>query len=217
MRKYLSRRPSLTVPAPPSLDFWYEFASTYSYPAAMRCEAMAEAAGVRLRWRPFVLGVIFSAQGWQTSPFNLFPAKGRYMWRDLERTCAQRGLAFRQPHPFPQNSLLPARLALALPEGLRPHFSRAVFFAEFAEGKLISDEQVLSDILATLDLSAQDMLEKANSDAIRANLREETETARKSGLFGAPTFVAADGELFWGDDRLEQALAWAQSHQVAAG
>lgn len=199
------------------LDFWYDFASSYSYPAAMRCEALAEAAGVSLSWRPFLLGPIFSAQGWLDSPFNLFPAKGRYMWRDLERICAQRDLPFRKPHPFPQNSLQAARLALAVPDHVRLHFSRAVFRAEFAEGKLISDEQVLSDILATLDLSAQDMLEKANSDAIRANLREETETARISGLFGAPTFVAADGELFWGDDRLEQALAWAQSHQGATG
>ena len=207
----------MSDPTAPSLDFWYEFASTYSYPAAMRCDAMAEAAGVRLRWRPFLLGPIFSAQGWLTSPFNLFPAKGRYMWRDLARTCAQRGLPFRQPHPFPQNSLFSARLALAVPEDLRADFSRAVYLAEFAEGKLISDEKVLRDILATLDLSAPDLLEKANSETIRENLRGETEIARKLGLFGAPTFVAADGELFWGDDRLEQALAWAQSHQGATG
>jgi 2-hydroxychromene-2-carboxylate isomerase len=195
------------------LDFWYEFASTYSYPAAMRCDPLAEAAGVRLRWRPFLLGPIFSAQGWLTSPFNLFPAKGRYMWRDLERTCAQRGLPFRKPHPFPQNSQHAARLALAVPEGMRPEFSRAVYRAEFAEGKLISDDQTLSDILASLGLSVTEMLERAKSEPVRAQLREETESARKLGLFGAPTFIAADGELFWGDDRLEQAIAWAASHE----
>ncbi len=197
----------------PRLDFWFEFASTYSYPAAMRCEALAEAAGVRLRWRPFLLGPIFSAQGWLTSPFNLFPAKGRYMWRDLERICAQRKLPFHKPQTFPQNSLFCARLALAVPEDMRPDFSRAVYLAEFAEGKLISDERTLDDILASLGLSATEMREKANSEHVRGKLREETEIARKLGLFGAPTFVAGDGELFWGDDRLEQAIAWAASHE----
>ena len=88
----------------PEMDFWYEFASTYSYLAAMRAEPMALSAGVRLRWRPFLLGPIFAAQGWNNSPFNIYPAKGRYMWRDMERICAARGLAFRRPDPFPQNT-----------------------------------------------------------------------------------------------------------------
>src|SRR4051812_14984829 len=96
----------------PVLDFWFEFASTYSYPAAMRIGALAEAAGVTVRWRPFLLGPIFKEQGWDTSPFNLYPAKGRYMWRDLERVCDAIHLPFRKPESFPQWSLLPARVAL---------------------------------------------------------------------------------------------------------
>jgi len=71
----------------PTIDFWFEFASTYSYPAAMRIASLAKTAGVAVRWRPFMLGPIFKAQGWETSPFNLYPAKGRNMWRDLERIC----------------------------------------------------------------------------------------------------------------------------------
>src|SRR4028119_111925 len=59
----------------PILEFWYEFASTYSYLAALRIEAMADEAGVALVWRPFLLGPIFSAQGRSSSPFNLYPAK----------------------------------------------------------------------------------------------------------------------------------------------
>ena len=96
----------------PVLEFWYEFASTYSYLTAMRIEPLAEAAGVDIRWRPFLLGPIFAAQGWTSSPFNLFPAKGRYMWRDMERQAAALGVPFRKPDPFPQNALLAARVAL---------------------------------------------------------------------------------------------------------
>jgi 2-hydroxychromene-2-carboxylate isomerase len=192
----------------PRLDFWYEFASTYSYLSVCRVESLAREAGVALRWRPFLLGPIFSAQGWLNSPFNIFPAKGRYMWRDLERTCAARGHPFAHPPGFPQNSLMAARIALALPEARRPDFSRAVFLAEFGRGQVISDETVLAGILRDLDLPA-DLFDAAKSEPIRARLREETDTARKLGLFGAPSFVADDGEIFWGDDRLEQALDWA--------
>src|SRR5919206_1880642 len=95
-----------------TLDFFYEFASTYSYVTAMRIASLAQAAGVTVRWRPFLLGPIFKAQGWDTSPFNLYPAKGRYMVRDCERLAAALGAAFRLPDPFPQHSVLAARVAL---------------------------------------------------------------------------------------------------------
>src|SRR5258708_23571241 len=97
----------------PVLDFWFDFASTYSYLAAMRIGPLAQKAEVRVRFRPFLLGPIFTAQGWSTSPFNLYPAKGRHMWRDLARSCAELQLAFRRPDPCPQTSLLAARTALA--------------------------------------------------------------------------------------------------------
>jgi 2-hydroxychromene-2-carboxylate isomerase len=193
----------------PEMDFWYEFASTYSYLAAMRVAPTAHSAGVRLRWRPFLLGPIFAAQGWNNSPFNIYPAKGRYMWRDMERLSAQRGLRFRRPDPFPQNSLLAARLALAVPEEKRADFSRSVYHAEFADGHDISDAEVLAGLLAAMGLPAEDCLARAKSDEVKAKLRAETQAAQAAGVFGAPAFVAADGETFWGDDRLEQALAWA--------
>ena len=94
------------------IEFWYDFASTYSYLSAMRIEALAGAAGVAVEWRPFLLGPIFAAQGWTPSPFNLYPAKGRNMVRDIERLAAARGLRFVLPAKFPQNSLMAARLAL---------------------------------------------------------------------------------------------------------
>ena len=127
----------------PSAEFWYEFASTYSYPAALRVAALAEERGVSLVWRPFLLGPIFMAQGWRDSPFNIYPAKGRYMWRDLERTCAAMGVPLKRPEPFPQPSLLAARVALALEGDSRADFSRRVFAAEFGQGLPIGDRATL--------------------------------------------------------------------------
>ena len=193
----------------PALDFWFDFASTYSYPAAMRIAPLAATAGVAIRFRPFLLGPIFKAQGWDTSPFNLYPAKGRYMWRDLERLCADLSLPFRQPETFPQPSLLAARVALmGLAESWGEEFCRAVFRAEFGEAGRIDDIATIARLLTPLGVAPDDVLAKAQSDPVKTRLRDETQTAQQLGIFGAPTFVTADGELFWGNDRLEQALAW---------
>jgi 2-hydroxychromene-2-carboxylate isomerase len=98
----------------PQMTFWFEFASTYSYLSAMRVQEAADNAGVVVLWQPFLLGPVFGAQGWTTSPFNVYPRKGAYMWRDMARLAAERGLEFRQPEVFPQNGILAARVTLAL-------------------------------------------------------------------------------------------------------
>ncbi|MGB5949490.1 MAG: 2-hydroxychromene-2-carboxylate isomerase [Parvibaculum sp.] len=194
-----------------AVEFWYEFASTYSYPAAMRAERLAAAAGVELRWRPFLLGPIFAAQGWNDSPFNIYPAKGRYMWRDLARICAAEGLALSEPVRFPQNGLRAARIALlGAGEGWAPGFTRAVYTANFAGRKDISDEAVLTGILDALGLDAASIMECAASDENKARLKAQTQEAIVKGIFGAPSFVVGD-EIFWGNDRLEAALQWARS------
>ncbi|WP_201859317.1 2-hydroxychromene-2-carboxylate isomerase [Microvirga soli] len=198
--------------ARPVVSFWYEFASTYSYLAAMRIEPLAEAAGVAIRWRPFLLGPIFAAQGWTTSPFNLFPAKGRYMWRDMEREAARLGLPCVQPDPFPQNGLLPARIALVgADQPWGPAFTKAVYRAEFGEGRAISNPAVIRDVLVRLGLDADGILALAGTEANKAALKSQTEEAKSLGIFGAPTFIAEGGEMFWGNDRLEQALDWART------
>lgn len=193
----------------PTLQFWFDFSSTYSYPAAMRIEPLAKARGVNVEWRPFLLGPIFKTQGMADSPFNLFPARGQYMIRDLQRTCAALDLPFTLPTPFPQNSLLCARLATALEGPLRARFAQAVYQLEFGEGRDISDPLTAAEALrrAGLDLA---FVARAQDDAIKAALRSATEEAQRAGVFGAPSFVTSDNEVFWGNDRLESALLWAQ-------
>ncbi|MBI4923381.1 MAG: 2-hydroxychromene-2-carboxylate isomerase [Devosia nanyangense] len=194
-----------------TLDFWFEFASTYSYPAAMRIGALAEARGVTVRWRPFLLGPVFKAQGWDTSPFNLYPNKGRYMWRDLERICAALGLPFVRPTVFPQNTLVAARVALtALKQSWGEDFCRAVYHDEFGEGRDIGEPFAIADIVNGFGQNPDAVLEQARTDAIKNALRAQTEEAQRIGIFGSPSFVTADGELFWGNDRLEAALEWAK-------
>jgi 2-hydroxychromene-2-carboxylate isomerase len=195
--------------AQPVLDFWFDFASTYSYLAAVRITTLAREAKVHLRFRPFLLGPIFKAQGWDTSPFSIYDAKGRHMWRDMERLAADLGLPFHRPGAFPQNSLLPARLAmLGLAQSWGEAFCTAVFRAEFEDGQRIDEPATLAAILTRLNIDAPAALRDAQADDNKLRLREQTEEAQRLGIFGAPSFVTG-GELFWGNDRLEQALAWA--------
>jgi 2-hydroxychromene-2-carboxylate isomerase len=193
------------------IEFWYEFASTYSYPAAMRVERLAADAGVALRWRPFLLGPILKQQGLNDSPFNIFAVKGRYMWRDLERVCAAEGVPLALPPVrFPQNGLKAARLALiGESEGWTPAFTRAAFAANYAEQMDISDDATLRTILLALGVDADAAMAAANTQENKDALKRQTEEAAARGLFGAPSFTVGD-ELFWGNDRLEAALAWAK-------
>lgn len=193
------------------IEFWYEFASTYSYLAAMRVEDVAAREGIRVAWRPFLLGPIFAAQGWNTSPFNLYPAKGRHMWRDMEREAEAMGLPLRRPDLFPQNSLLAARVATAgEAAGWAAAFARAMFRAEFADGRSIAEPDVIRAALAELGLDSEAVIAAAQDEPNKALLRARNEEAVAHGIFGAPSFVTPDGELFWGNDRLERAVAWAR-------
>jgi len=191
------------------VDFWYEFASTYSYPAAMRIEAVAAERGVTIGWRPFLLGPIFAEFGWRDSPFNLFPAKGQYMWRDMRRICDSLALPLKPPQPFPQNSLLAARIAIALDGEARVAFSRAVFRAEFGEGVTISDNSAMANLLEEIGADPDATLALANRTENKDRLKAECAIAKSLGLPGAPCLVTSDGEIFWGNDRIEQALDWA--------
>ena len=194
-----------------SIDFWFEFGSTYSYPAAMRVEKLASHHGIAVNWRPFLLGVIFREQGLADSPFNQYPAKGRYMWRDLERTCSALGIPFQRPSEFPRNGLLAARVACCFDtEPWVGNFIRAVYRANFVVDTDISDAAVVGGCIASAGGDPEAALERAQSPESKLKLRKQTEEAMRLGIFGAPTVVVGD-ELFWGNDRLEDALGWAVS------
>ena len=191
-----------------NLDFWFEFGSTYSYPAAMRIEKLAASRGVRISWRAFLLGPIFGAQGWNDTPFNIYPQKGRYMWRDLERVCDADGIAFRRPSQFPRNGLLAARVACWYAEATwLPEFVRAIYCANFQDDLDISDASVVGSCIAAVGQNAVEVLAQARSAEAKARLRAQCDEAVRLGIFGAPFFIVG-GEQFWGNDRLEQAIAW---------
>ena len=191
------------------LEFWFDFASTYSYVSARRIDSLASPSGIRVRWMPFLLGPVFAAQGWQTSPFNIYPAKGQYMWRDVERLCARHDIAFKRPEAFPQVAMLATRVGVAgAGEPWLPSFCTWIFDAEYGCGKDITGIETVAGALHHLGLNAADWIDRAQSPQIKQALRDRVAEAETRGIFGAPTFITPDGELFWGDDRLEQSIEW---------
>ena len=194
------------------IDFWFEFASTYSYPAAMRIEQAAAARGVAVSWRAFLLGPIFQAQGWNDSPFNIYPVKGEYMWRDLARICDKHGIALKRPSQFPRGSLTAARIACRFADApWLPAFVRAVYRANFEHDRDISSAAVIGDCLSASGVDPAAILAEAQSPDAKARLRAQTDEAIRLSIFGAPSFTVGS-ELFWGNDRLDDALAWCVAH-----
>jgi len=197
-----------------TLEFWFDFASPYCYLAAERIEALAPAS-VRVLWRPFLLGPIFARRPNHPTPFqDPAPDEARYRKRDIERLCAHHRLPLVWSAKYPYISLLGCRVALlAEDEGWASAFTRAVYRASFAEDRDVAAEPVIAAILTALGRDAASVIARATTAENKARLVAQGEAAVARRIFGAPSFVAPDGELFWGNDRLEQAIDWAVGHR----
>ena len=199
------------------IEFWFDFGSNYSYLSMMRIRRAAAAANLLVELKPFMLGPIFKSLGWETSPFVLQMLKGDYVWRDMRRQCVKYGLRWQRPSLFPRNALLAARIALQ-GEGTAwlEDFCEQVMLANFADDREIGDEAVLAGILTGLGVDSAEIIAAAKTDACKAALRARTADAQARGIFGAPMFFVSD-EMFWGNDRLEDAIAYATTMVTAAG
>jgi 2-hydroxychromene-2-carboxylate isomerase len=198
----------------PEIELWFDFGSNYSYLSVMRIEALAATRGVRIRWRPFLLGPVFRNLGFDNSPFVLQKEKGAYVWKDMERQCRKYGLALKRPSAFPRAALLAMRVALlGADRDWSAAYCRKIMQLNFVEDRDIGSAEVVSAALDELGLPAQQIIADAQSDANKLRLREQTEAAVAKGIFGAPTFFVGD-EMFWGNDRLDDALAYCDSIAV---
>ena len=192
------------------LEFWYDFPSPYAYLSAMRIEPLAAAGGVEVAWRPFLLGPVLARRANNPSPNqNAGEVQARYRRRDVERLAAEYGLPLVWPSRYPRFSLLAARVALiAVAEDWAAPFTRAVFRANFEQDRDIARPEVVAEILTDQGRDAAVLIERATTPENKQALAAEGESAIMRGIFGAPSFLVGD-ELFWGNDRLDQALRWA--------
>lgn len=199
----------------PAIDFFFFFGSGYAYLSVMRIDAIAANAGVTVRWRPFSVRTLMRENN---NALRDQHGKMRYIWRDIERRAKWHGIPFHKPPIWPTDpEELANRIAIvAFSEGWGREYTKASFRSWFLEGQSLGDPDALNDILRALDQDPVDVVAKADSAETRAAYAAETDVARQFGAFGSPTFVA-DGEVFWGDDRLEEAIAWVRMEHPLSG
>jgi 2-hydroxychromene-2-carboxylate isomerase len=203
---------SVSMAADP-IEFWFTMGSTYSYLSVMRLRELEQSTGIRFRWRPFHLLVIL--QDMKHVPFADKPAKSAYMWRDLERRAAMYGLPISLPVPYPAQRSIVANLVaiLGMRQGWGVDFVRAAYRRWFQFGQETGSEPNVSESLRDIGQEPQSVLALANATETTNALRVETEVAKQLGIFGSPTFVIGH-ELFWGDDRLGDAISWYKRGRV---
>ena len=197
-------------------DFWVSIGSTYSYLSAMRLKSVEEASGVSFRWRPFSVRAIMVEQ--KNIPFVGKPVKMAYMWRDIERRARKYGFEPRLPAPYPlaEFDLANKIAVVAETEGWCADYVRAAYRQWFHSGHEPGSEPGVSEVLREFDRDPVRVVASARTGRIEERYKRDTEEAKALGVFGSPTFVV-DGEVFWGDDRLDDAIAWfkAKSPDVA--
>ena len=193
------------------IDFWYSIGSTYSYLTVMRLPEVERASGVEVRWRPFNVRHVMIEQN--NIPFKDKPVKTAYMWRDIERRAGRYGLAPRVPASYPVPGLVLANqiATLGVQEGWVADYTRATYRRWFESGESAGEEPNISNSLEEIGCDPSQVLAAAKSERIISALATATDEAMELGVFGSPTFVV-DGEVFWGDDRLDDALHWSKGN-----
>ena len=199
------------------LDFYFDFASGYSYFALRRIDKLAADHGCVVRWHPLMLTALTTSTGVLPSP--MVPIKWQYVLRDMHRTALAEGIPLRLSKAFPQPLLAPGRAMLWLREhhgeGIALAFARTCFQAYYGDGVDIADVAVLQGIAAGLGVDRVAFAAGLAEPAIKEEFRRANELALARGVFGVP-FVVVEGEPFWGYDRLAQLEQWIVAAREAA-
>ena len=194
------------MPAP--IEFWFDFSSGYAYFAAQEIDALAQRHGRTVLWRPFMLGAAFKVTGAQG--LSRTPMKGDYARHDWARIARLKKLplVFHPEHPITQ---LPATRAYYWIEREQPEqadtFARAAFNAYFGDGRDLRDPEILAELVQPLGIDSEQLLFGMTEPSIKDRAKAMSDQALAKNIFGSP-FIIADGEPFWGWDRLPMLDQW---------
>ena len=198
-----------------SIDFWFSIGSTYTYLSVSRVDSISKSENVIFNWIPFSVRKIMMEM--DNIPFTppSKKIKSDYMWRDIERRAQFYGLSPKLPAPYPlaQFDLANKIAILGMNEGWGINYVKNTYQRWFEERKEPATEPNLSEIMEDMNLNKDEVLKKVSSPEIEAIYQKNTSNAFQSGVFGSPTFIY-EGEVFWGDDRLEDCIKWLNLNQT---
>ena len=194
------------------IDFWFSIGSTYTYLSVNRLADVSKKENIKFNWNPFSVRKIMMDM--DNIPFTppSKKIKSDYMWRDIERRAKFYGFFANVPAPYPLKEFdLANQLAiLGMNQGWGVEYVTLTYKKWFQQGKEPAIEPNLSEVLNELNLNKDEVIKNSNSANIKNQYLQNTENAYKAGVFGSPTFIYK-GEVFWGDDRLEDCIKWINS------
>lgn len=210
----LSLKPKENTPMTPPvecIEFYFDFSSPYGYLASEKIDDLAARFGRKVKWRPILLGVVFKQTG--AAPLTLVPLKGEYSLHDFSRSARFLDVPYKHPETFPLNTMHAARAYYWLHEqdcARARAFAHSVYRACFAEGRDISQPDVVLELAARQGADRATLSAALNSQALKERLKAECDAALGKGVFGSP-YIIVDGEPFFGADRLPQIERWLAS------
>jgi len=176
------------------IEFFYDVGSPYSYLAAERLQGLEERTGAEVRWRPFLLSGVFRQVG--DDPSVQLGPRRRYMVRDLGRWADRIGVPLNFPDSFPVNTLDAMQVLVQTEKARRPELSRLLFRALWGEGRDLSNQQTLRNLVG------EEAMERGSGVDSMERLERITEEAVARGAFGSPSFFVGR-KLFFGNDRMD--------------
>jgi len=191
------------------IEFWFSIGSTYTYLSTQRLEKLERLNNVKFEWIPFSVRARMIEM--ENVPFMAEKKRHKidYMWRDVQRRANFYGFDAKVPAPYPLKEFdLANKLAiLGEKEGWVKEYTKITYRKWFLDHQEPGSEPNLSNTFKEMDLDKENILRIAQNDEIDEKYLKNTEVAKNKGIFGSPTFVV-DNEVFWGDDRCEDAIKW---------
>ncbi|WP_419909747.1 2-hydroxychromene-2-carboxylate isomerase [Hoeflea sp.] len=196
-----------------SIQFWFSIGSTYTYLTVTRLPEIEKTTGIAFEWNPISIRAIMLEQN--NIPFRDKPEKSEHMWRDIERRAQKYGFDANVPAPYPLEQFdLANRVAVyAKGQGWLRDYVTVTYRRWFQDGDAAGSEPNLSETLREIGQDHEQVVTMANSPEIEATYLEMTDRARSRNIFGVPSFTVGE-ELFWGDDRVEDAISWYRDGRV---
>lgn len=198
----------ITNDSPRTIEFWFDFSSGYAYFAAHEIEALGARVERNILWRPFMLGAAFKRTG--AKGLSSTPMKAEYAFNDWKRIARLRNLQFHLPAEHPYVALAATRAFYwveAQSLDTSKQFARRIFDRYFHVGLDTSAPSAVADVVAEFGFSRQDAINGISDPEIKTITRAHCDDAIKRGVFGSPFFFA-DGEAFWGWDRMPMMEDW---------
>ena len=195
------------------IDFYFSIGSTYTYLSVTRALEVEQKHQIKFNWTPFSVRVIMKEMN--NVPFPKEKKnKVDYMWRDIERRAKNYGFFAKTPVPYPLTKFdLANKIAiLGLKNNWGVDYIQLTYKRWFQEGKEPAVEPNLSEICEKLSLDKEKIVSEASSEEINNIYLSNTEKARENKIFGSPSFIVKN-EIFWGDDRMEDAIKWSKTNE----